>query len=275
MHLEARNEASDQASTTIRPSGSATATGGVAIATETSTVIPRPFDSNIGNNFTTSTCPTFFDRFLNNQTFADCLPLSLLLQTSNGFFTASRSRVRLTTTLDSTCNVDFPRCSALMAGLAQEVKQNSNCGSDLAMGNPTAVQAYNGFVAYDTLYHAGCLNDADGGYCYANAVTNASAPTSSYIYYLPLGVQLPGGSRPACTTCLQNTMAIFAQTAGNASQPLSGDYASAAAQVQMGCGPTFVQASVELSSLASPRASFGYFGGLVLTIFSLCIGLWV
>lgn len=95
MHLEARNEASDQASTTIRPSGSATATGGVAIATDTSTVIPRPFDSNIGNNFTTSTCPKFFDRFLNNQTFADCLPLSLLLQVCN--LISRHFHLRLTT----------------------------------------------------------------------------------------------------------------------------------------------------------------------------------
>lgn len=139
-----------------------------------------------------------------------------------------------------------------MAGLAQNIKQDSNCGSDLQMGNPTVVQAYNGFVAYDTLYHAGCLNDASGGYCYANAVTNTSAPTSSYIYYLPLGIQLPGGSRPACTTCLQNTMAIFAQAAGNSSLPLNGDYGPAAEQVQMSCGPSFVQASVQVSASTPP-----------------------
>lgn len=145
-----------------------------------------------------------------------------------------------------------------MASLATQIKSNDNCGSDLAMGNPSVMQAYNGLVAYDALYRAGCLTDPSGSYCYANAVTNASAPSSSYIYYLPLGVQLPGGSRPACTSCLQNTMRIFAQAAGNSSQPLNADYVSAAEQVQMNCGPTFVQASVVSSSATS---SFGP-GGL-------------
>ena len=158
-----------------------------------------------------------------------------------------------------------------MAGLAQNIKQSSNCGSDLQMGNPTVVQAYNGFVAYDTLSHAGCLNDSNGSYCYANAVTNTSAPTSSYIYYLPLGVQLPGGSRPACTTCLQNTMAIFAQAAGNSSLPLSGDYGPAAEQVQMSCGPSFVQASVRTSASA-PRKGFIY-GSLGSFVVFLTLGM--
>ncbi|PPJ53472.1 hypothetical protein CBER1_00419 [Cercospora berteroae] len=272
MHLEVRDEdeASVLASTTIRPSGSATATGDIQVATETATTLPRPFDSNLGNNFTTSTCPTFFDRFLNDQAFASCLPLSLLLQTSSGFFTASRSLVRLTTILDSTCNVDFPTCSALMASYAQEVKQTANCGADLAMGNPSVVQAYNGFLAYDTLYHAGCLNDDSGRYCYANAVTNSSSPTSSYIYYLPLGVQLPGGSRPACTTCLQNTMAIFAQTASNHTQLLNGDYHSAASQIQMNCGPTFVQATVQNSGSGSMQSTLQPLAFLV-TILTLLL----
>lgn len=42
--------------------------------------LPRPFDTSLGNNFTTSTCPTFFNDFLTNATFNECLPFSLLLQ---------------------------------------------------------------------------------------------------------------------------------------------------------------------------------------------------
>ncbi|KAM3418366.1 hypothetical protein BST61_g4365 [Cercospora zeina] len=131
------------------------------------------------------------------------------------------------------------------------------------MGNPSVVQAYNGFLAYDALYHAGCLDDSSGRYCYANAVTNASSPTSSYIYYLPLGVELPGGSRPACTTCLQNTMAIFAQAATNRTQPLNGDYQSAASQIQMNCGPTFVQATVQNSGAGPARFTLPPWASLV------------
>lgn len=63
--------------------GTASPTGSGAIATATGTSdekLPRPFDSSLGNNFTSQACPDFFDSFLSNQTFQDCLPLSLLLQ---------------------------------------------------------------------------------------------------------------------------------------------------------------------------------------------------
>lgn len=192
-----------------------------------------------------------------------CIP-----QTSNSFFTASRSLVRLSQAMDATCNVDFNTCSTLMSNLAQEIQQDAQCGADLQMENPVVTQAYNGFIAYPTLYHAGCLTDSDGKYCFANAVTNASAPSSSYIYYLPLGVQLPGGAKPSCNQCLQNTMAIFATTAGNSSQPLSEDYTSAAEQVEMTCGPTFVKATVASSaavcSMTPTTSSTTLAGGLVL-----------
>ena len=42
--------------------------------------LPSPFDSNLGNNFTTSSCPAFFQSFLNSEPFKQCLPFSLLLQ---------------------------------------------------------------------------------------------------------------------------------------------------------------------------------------------------
>lgn len=45
--------------------------------------LPKPFDSNLGNNFTSSSCPAFFHDFLNNDSFRNCLPLSLLLQVRN------------------------------------------------------------------------------------------------------------------------------------------------------------------------------------------------
>ena len=135
-----------------------------------------------------------------------------------------------------------------MASLAQEIQSDNNCGGDLGMQNPMVTQAYNGFIAYQPLYHAGCLTDSDGDYCFANAVTNASAPSSSYVYYLPLGVQLPGGTQPTCDTCLQNTMAVFATYASNSTQPLNTDYGTAAQQIDMTCGPRFVESNVQMSS---------------------------
>ena len=43
--------------------------------------LPRPFDSSlaIGNNFSSPSCPAFFNKFLNDQNFIACVPLSLLL----------------------------------------------------------------------------------------------------------------------------------------------------------------------------------------------------
>ena len=71
-------------STTTAPSsssGSSTATVITAPAS-TSVPLPRPFDTSLGSNFTSSNCPNFFNYFLGNSTFNSCLPLSLLLQVS-------------------------------------------------------------------------------------------------------------------------------------------------------------------------------------------------
>jgi hypothetical protein len=138
-----------------------------------------------------------------------------------------------------------------MSSLANRIQQDSNCGQDLQLQNPVVEHAYNAMLAYTPLYQAGCLQDGDGNYCFANAVTNKSAPTGGYIYYLPLGVQLPGGTEPTCNTCLQKTMSIFASAASNNSVPLASDYTTAAQMVDENCGPEFVQASVVHTSPGS------------------------
>lgn len=52
----------------------------IQTAAPISTSLPRPFDSSIGNNFTQQSCPQFFNDFLSNATFQECLPFSMLLQ---------------------------------------------------------------------------------------------------------------------------------------------------------------------------------------------------
>ena len=155
-----------------------------------------------------------------------------------------------------------------MSDLALEIQKDSACGADFQMRNPVVTQAYNGFLAYQPEYHAGCLTDSNGDYCFANAVTNASAPSSSYIYYLPLGVSLPGGTQPACDRCLQSTISMFATYAANSSQPLSTTYSSAAEQIDMICGPTFAESSVPQTGSASTVFSSRY-GVSVLTVAAL------
>jgi len=66
-----------KASTSTAPASSS--------STSQNSALPRPFDSSLGNNFTASSCPDFFESFLSNSTFNACNPLSLLLQVSLKF----------------------------------------------------------------------------------------------------------------------------------------------------------------------------------------------
>ncbi|KAI9755014.1 MAG: hypothetical protein M1815_005255 [Lichina confinis] len=206
--------------------------------------MPTAFDSNLGDNFTANSCSEFFETFLANPQFEECLPFSLLLQNSNSFFQAERSFFRITQVLEEMCNVDFDACSGLMGQLARDIRRNANCGDDYADGNPLVVQAYNGMQAYAPLYEAGCHKSSSGSYCFADAITNSASPGDAYVYFVALGSAMPGGSRPTCTSCLQDTMATFAAAASNDSQPVHENYASTAQLINLGCGPNFVNATI-------------------------------
>lgn len=106
--------------------------------------------------------------------------------------------------------------------------------------------AYNGLVAYEVLYKAGCARDGGtGNYCFANAITNTSSPTDNNPYYLPLGIPLPGGSKPSCTTCLRETMQIFNEGAsGKNQQALIRTLPAAAQMINVGCGPGFANGTI-------------------------------
>ncbi|GAB1736149.1 hypothetical protein NU219Hw_g6198t1 [Hortaea werneckii] len=198
-------------------------------------------------------------------------------QTSNSFFTALQSPVLLAQTMDASCSANFTQCSALMASLARTIKQPANCGDDYKLQNPMVRQAYHGFVAYETLYRVGCLTTADeGSYCFSNAVSNQTAPTSSYVYYLPLGVPLPAGTRPSCNDCLQDTMRVFAQAAANKSTPLSETYGDAGQMIQMACGPSYAVDAVQRTNAAAasmglPPAGWGVTVLLAVMVSLVCL----
>ncbi|KAK6442098.1 hypothetical protein LTR95_001652 [Oleoguttula sp. CCFEE 5521] len=263
MGLHARHDASSSLPASIVPSetaASSTPTSSeksLATAVATSTALPRPFDTSLGNNFTTTTCPAFFNSFLSNQTFQDCVPFSLLLQTSSSFFTTLRSPPLLNLLLQTSCSIPSPStCTSLLSQLATDLQSSSNCGSDLQLQNPQVLQALAGFEAYPTLHSAACLTNAQtGSYCFADAVGNASAPQSSYVYYLALGVQLPDGTRPGCTQCLKDTMSIFKSAADVKDTPLYSTYGKAAETVDGVCGNGFAAEGVVRSAGARLDAS--------------------
>ncbi|KAF2756354.1 hypothetical protein EJ05DRAFT_501859 [Pseudovirgaria hyperparasitica] len=261
FHLALRKETDEDAedkpsepSATPTPTENSTPSATSNAPDSSLTAIPMPFDTSLGNNFTAQSCPDFFVAFLNNATFQSCTPLSLLLYNSVSFFDATKTNLRVTQTLDATCNVDYEQCSSLMDHLAQEIPKDTACGADLELGNPSVTQALSGLIAYQPLYAAGCMKDKEGNYCFANAITNDSADAAddSYIYYLPLGTNMPGGSRPTCNSCLTDTMAVFDVAAANETQPLSKTYVAAAGQINLGCGPSFVNATIAQLSGAQP-----------------------
>jgi hypothetical protein len=304
MGIYARQDDSSSSSATtttgsswiLAPSSTSSVSESVQVATPVSTSLPRPFDSSIGDNFTQPSCPQFFNDFLSNATFQECLPFSLLLQvgtpetinqhqhlqpnltstqTSNSFFATMQSPLSLIRTLDAACHLpSYPTCSTLMSSLATQLS-TSACKSDLSLQNSVVTQAYAGLVAYDTLYAASCLTSpTTGNYCYADAVSNSSAPTSSYIYHLPLGMPLPGSVRPACTECLKDTMSVFAAAAGSRQSAFYNNYAQAAQLVDLTCGPGYVEAGAAISGGAKLRDERGMLVGfiaLVAVFFNLLV----
>ena len=209
------------------------------------------------------------------------------------FFDATRSLSTITAVLNASCSVSFPACSSLMSSFALTLRSSSACQADYNSENPQVRQAYAGLLAYDVSYNASCLknspatpgsessdaqpdNDNDNNYCFANAVTNRSSPTDSYIYYLPVGITLPSDSLPTCNTCLANTMALYATAASNKTQPLNLDYVQSATLINEMCGPNFVNASIpsahsssgggKKSSAASVRPAEGWLLSALLAV---------
>lgn len=217
--------------------------------------LPKPLDTGLSSNFTSS-CASFLNRMRNSDDVTNCHPFSLMLQTSSGFFDASKSVLRITQTLDATCSANATQCRSTLDNYARELNTATACKTDYSNNNPLVLQVYNGLVAYGPSYQASCLKDGQGNYCFANAVSNTSSPTDSYAYYLPIGQQMPGGSRPTCNSCLQQAMAIFSHYASNATQPISKTYTSAAQQLSISCGSTFVNVTAApLKGAAAPTSS--------------------
>ncbi|KAI9823922.1 MAG: hypothetical protein M1832_002240 [Thelocarpon impressellum] len=161
-----------------------------------------------------------------------------------------------------------------MAKYANQIKLAPNCGTDFDRQNPLVIQAYDGFIAYGTMYQAACLRSPTGSYCFADAITNFTSPTDSYVYYTGIGMPLPGGSRPTCNSCLEKTLDVFASASSNSSQPANRNYVNTAQLVNLGCGPDFVNSTIPAAASAgrlaagSPR---GLLTGLYLAVF-LAIG---
>lgn len=143
-----------------------------------------------------------------------------------------------------------------MSSLASILIEDRACASDISSGNPLVEQALLGLKAYEPLYTASCLKDpTTSAYCFAEAITNSSNPTDSYIYFLPLNVSLVGGSQPTCDSCLQDTMAVFESASSDRSSALVDTYVLAAQQINVNCGPQFVNTSLAQAATSNAYTS--------------------
>lgn len=182
---------------------------------------PTPFDTSLGQNFTSKACPNFITSHLSSTTsstspaYQNCHPLSLLLRDSNSFFSNTlRSAPETSHFLDTACEASATSCARKLRELAGELVRKEHCGEDYEKGNPVVVDAYVDLVAYEAVYRASCLKDpgpgngtsnqteagaavatqsdngGGGGYCFVNAVTNSTKPADYDIYFIPLGAAL-------------------------------------------------------------------------------------
>lgn len=96
--------------------------------------------------------------------------------------------------LDRACSTDLPTCTDLLQNFGGQVLQPQYCGADYKKGNPVVSNFYTALIGFRPLYTAGCLKDSVGAYCFVDAVMS-TVSSDLFIYSLPIGSPLPGGSR--------------------------------------------------------------------------------
>jgi hypothetical protein len=67
-----------------------------------------------------------------------------------------------------------------MQNIAYKIRQPEVCASDYLAQNPLVLQAYDGLLAYQSMYQAGCLKDTAGSYCeYSLTLSSFALQTDS------------------------------------------------------------------------------------------------
>ncbi|XXH04846.1 hypothetical protein Hte_011268 [Hypoxylon texense] len=211
--------------------------------------LPTPFDGALAANFSGDdgggTCLNFINSFLEDPTFQQCYPLSMLLKGSNSFFQAMRSLVQITQVIETSCEANKSNCTDYLNDLAEQLKSEDNCGEDYEKQNQVVIQAYKGMKSYEELYGAGCLQNPDtSAYCFVTAVTNLTTSSNVYLYNLPLNSSLPASALPACDYCTSETMKIYQSASADRTKYIANTYVQAAEQINQECGPNFVSAAL-------------------------------
>ncbi|KAG6811294.1 hypothetical protein H0H92_008090 [Tricholoma furcatifolium] len=262
-------------SSTASSSSSSSSTSTVAANTPVPTVpsspptpptpFPQPFDSSLTTNFSSLSCFNFFTNMTATLPFRSCRPLSLLLDSSDGFNSAETNLTLLNSIMWGTCNTDISQdqCISNMGWFAETLQ--SSCTADLQAQNEVAVSALrvpkNTQGAHDTDLRAyalmrqiGCLSDPTANtYCFLDAVHNTS-PSDLYFYDLYQGLTLPNTTTLSCSACTRSVMSAYASALEDPTQAavltgLSETYSSAAKIAVTQCGSGYATTSAN----ATPR----------------------
>ena len=155
--------------------------------------VPSPLDITISYALSDA-CLIYLGTLIKSPEFISCLPFSLLLSTSSSYsslLTNSLAAANLTTLNELVAYAASPAlgsdtCDAYMAGVATDLSAKGNCGTDIRNKVAVGVDIWRG-VGNDAVMRAAAgLEDAQGRYCYLDAVTR-SGPDDLYLWSLPAG----------------------------------------------------------------------------------------
>ncbi|KAJ6558068.1 hypothetical protein B0H19DRAFT_1149792 [Mycena capillaripes] len=219
------------------------------------TPFPQPFDSDLSQNFSSSSCFTFFSNMTNTPAFRSCRPFSMLLQASDAFIEAQDDLQLLNSIVWGTCTptLDDDQCSDNMEWFSTNLV--SSCAIDLKDGNSMAVNTQIALNAFNLMRSAGCLVDpTTNTYCYLDAVRNSN-PSDTYFYSLPLGVSMPNNTIASCSACTKSLMTLYYGALQNSTQApeltaLKSSYGSAAKIAVADCGTAYATLTTSSPSAA-------------------------
>ncbi|KAL6235663.1 hypothetical protein BDW75DRAFT_209027 [Aspergillus navahoensis] len=219
-------------------------------SSSSTSTFPTAFDTSLSNNFTTTSCPTFFTSFLSDSSFTNCHAISTLLRDSTAFFHTLTSAASTSRVLDVACAADVSSCASTLSSLAYDLIDDSNCGKDYADGNPLVTNAYVDLITYEPIYRATCLQNPDtSDYCFVDSVTNTSNAADYDVYSLPYGSTINNTtSLPTCSSCLQATLGIFSEWAQDEKQPLAKSYLTSAEAINGKCGSDFANVNLTVGT---------------------------
>jgi hypothetical protein len=214
----------------------------------------------MGNNFTSTSCASFFSTFTQSKGFRSCRSFGMLLANSHAWFSAARAATpaanvaggmdAMNNLVWGTCHTNTPRgeCESTMAGLESQIR--TECRQELKETHALAVAALVGFSNWRLYRDLGCIiNQRTNTYCYLEALNSKDAE-DAYLYSLPLGLDIRT-PKPTCSKCSQQVMATLRDYATNATLPIARTYPDVQNATAAKCGQDYALPAVVVNAVSA------------------------